>query len=87
MTEENDQTREFNLIDEAWIPVIDKEGSPREVSIREALLNAHEYRDLGGELATTRFAIARLLLAIIYRALDTDRLANRWEEDAKEFWE
>ena len=45
MTEENDQTREFNLIDEAWIPVIDKEGSPREVSIREALLNAHEYRD------------------------------------------
>ena len=87
MTEENDQTREFNLIDEAWIPVIDKEGSPREVSIREALLNAHEYRDLGGELATTRFAIARLLLAIIYRALDTERLENRWEEDPKEIWE
>ena len=86
MTEENDQIGEFNLIDEAWIPVIDKEGSPREVSIREALLRAHEYRDLGGELATTRFAIARLLLAIVYRALDMDRLENRWEEDPRQVW-
>lgn len=87
MTNEHVETVEFNLIDEPWIPVIDNEGRGREVSIREALVSAQEYRDLGGELASTRFAIARILLAILYRALDEDRLENHWGEDAKDVWQ
>ncbi|WRS30794.1 type I-E CRISPR-associated protein Cse1/CasA [Actinomycetaceae bacterium MB13-C1-2] len=74
MTEEpfSAEVQEFNLIDEDWIPVIDMKGIEREVSIREALLHAEDFRDITGELLTVRFAILRVLLAIIYRAFDEE---------------
>ena len=68
----SDEVQEFNLIDEDWIPVIDMKGIEREVSIREALLHAEDLRDITGELPTVRFAILRVLLAIIYRAFDEE---------------
>ena len=41
---------EFNLLDEPWVRVIDKSCNVIEVSLKDAILNAHEYRALGGEL-------------------------------------
>lgn len=68
--ERSPSAHEFNLLEQPWIHVLDLEGREREVSLREALLSAHEYRDIVGDLPTMRFALLRLLLAIAYRALD-----------------
>lgn len=76
----------FNLLDSPWIPVLDRRGSEREVSLREAILQSHEYRDLVGELPTMRFAILRILLSIVYRALDRDPGADPVDAWA-ELWE
>lgn len=60
--------RAFNLIDEPWICVRTADCEVREVSLRDALLRAHEYRELAGETKTQDFAVMRLLLAVIYTA-------------------
>ena len=41
---------EFNLLDEPWIRVLKKDCSEQEVSITEALIHAHEYLDLSGDM-------------------------------------
>lgn len=58
--------RSFNLIDEAWISVITEDCKIQDISLREALLNAHNYAGLSGETKTQDFAILRLLLALMY---------------------
>ena len=57
---------EFNLIDEAWIRVMTPDFQVREVSLRDALLNAQNFLGLAGEMKTQDFVILRLLLAIMY---------------------
>ncbi|MEZ2188503.1 type I-E CRISPR-associated protein Cse1/CasA [Corynebacterium sp. CCM 9204] len=59
----------FNLIDQPWIKVINQTGDVEEVGARKLLHSASNYRQLGGELPTMDFAILRILLAILYRAL------------------
>lgn len=71
----------FNLIDEPWIPVLDLDGLEREVSLREAILGSHRYRDLAGELPTMRFALLRVILSVAYRVLDRKRV-----EEPTEAW-
>lgn len=44
--------REFNLIDEPWIRVMDENCKVVEVSLLDAIINAHKYKCLGGELPT-----------------------------------
>lgn len=58
--------KEFNLIDEPWICVIDNDCKVSEVSLKELFANAHLYKDLCGELPTQDFAVMRLLLAILH---------------------
>lgn len=83
----------FNLLEEPWICVIDKECNVRELSILKLFEHAHEYMDLRGELATQDIAILRLLLAVLHtvfsrydlngkdvRLKDTDDALDRWEE-------
>lgn len=72
----------FNLLDEPWVPVLGIDGVEREVSLREAILSAHEFRDVTGELPTMRFALLRILLSITYRVLDRDPV-----EEPLEIWE
>lgn len=60
---------EFNLIDEPWIRVITPNCQMREVGLREALIYAHEYRDLGGEMAAQDVAVLRLLIAIVHTVI------------------
>ena len=83
---------EFNLLDEPWIRVINNKCEVREVSLRWALLNAHHYSGLKGELPTQDVAILRILLAVLYRVFlqvdpdgtdipiqDIDQAFERWE--------
>lgn len=72
----------FDLIDKPWIPVLGLDGSEQEVSLRRAILAAHEYRDIAGELPTVRFALLRILLSIAYRVLDrrVEVPAEAWGE-------
>ena len=58
--------QQFNLIEESWIRVLDNNCQIREVGIREALLRAHEFSGLAGEIKTQDFAVLRFLLAMMY---------------------
>lgn len=58
--------REFNLLDEPWVRVMRPDCSVEEVSLAEALLNAHEYTDLAGEMPTQDAAVLRVLLALLF---------------------
>lgn len=57
---------EFNLLDEKWICVVGEDCRSKQVSLTMALVNAHTYADLGGELPTQDVAILRLLLAVLH---------------------
>ena len=43
---------EYNLLEERWMRVRGQDYTVQEVSLPDALLHAHEYRDLAGELPT-----------------------------------
>lgn len=58
------QEKEFNLLKEPWIKVITPSLEQKEVSLMDALIHAHEYVDLSGEMPTQDAAILRLLLAV-----------------------
>lgn len=57
---------EFNLLDEPWVRVLCPDCTVREVSLTDALLHAHEYNGLAGELPTQDVAVLRLLLAVLH---------------------
>lgn len=56
----------FNLLDEPWIRVLNRDCAVEEVSLRDALLRAHGLKDLAGELPTQDAALLRLLLAVLF---------------------
>ena len=65
---------EFNLLDESWVRVLCSDCTVREVSLTDALLRAHEYKGLAGELPTQDVAVLRLLLAVLHTVF--------WDHDA-----
>jgi CRISPR system Cascade subunit CasA len=72
------QDKEFNLLLEPWIMVLDLEGKTGEVSLLVALERAHEFRCLAGELPTQDVAVLRLLLAALHATFTrTDVQGNR----------
>lgn len=84
---------EFNLLEEPWIRVLLEDYTVREVSLKDALLNADQYIDLAGEVPTQDIAVLRLLLAILHTVFSrvdvngndaplktTDDALDRWEE-------
>lgn len=83
--------KEFNLLEEPWICVIDHECRSTELSLMEVLLHAHEYEDLSGELPTQDVAVLRLLLAVLHTVfsrvdLDGDTAPLEEADDAYERW-
>lgn len=83
---------EFNLLDEPWIRVLLPDYQVKEVSLTEALLKAHTYVDLAGELPTQDVAVLRLLLAVLLTIFlredekgneapleEPDKATDRWE--------
>lgn len=60
----------FNLIDEKWIPVRFLDGSRDELGIRETLTRSREIESIEDGSPLVVAALHRLLLAVLYRALE-----------------
>ncbi len=76
---------EFNLIQEPWIPLVTLDGAPRQVSLREALVNAPAYRRVSANLPHSTAALLRLLLAVLHRNFgppSTDAWEALWQRGA-----
>lgn len=56
----------YNLMDRPWIPVTMADGSFQCLSIVEVLERADRIHSIDGDIPLQRFALVRLLLAIIY---------------------
>lgn len=89
---------EFNLIDQPWVRVMEQDCSVREVSLRDAIVNAHAYQGLSGELPTQDIAVMRLILAVLHTVFsrvdaegntdDSDKDNDEWAEIRwKSLWE
>ena len=83
----------FNLLFEPWILALDKYGEVKELPLLDIFRDAHNIKQLAGELPTQDVAVLRLLLAVLYCVFteydvggepnplrgDIDGL-SRWEE-------
>ena len=85
--------KEFNLIYENWILVMDFDCTVHSVSLKDALLNAHKYVDFAGEMPTVNVSIMRTMLAVLQTVFermdgtgqrvtleDVDEAVERWGE-------
>lgn len=85
--------KEFNLLYEPWIRVMRPDASVEEVTLPDALIHAHEYLSLAGEMPTQDVAMLRLLLAVMHAVFsrvdadgnealleDEDAALDRWSE-------
>jgi CRISPR system Cascade subunit CasA len=83
--------KRFNLIDEPWIRVLLADSGTSEVSLKDALVNAHRYRDLAGELPTQDAAILRLMLAVLHtvfsRVDENGNVSPLTRKNAPKRWE
>jgi CRISPR system Cascade subunit CasA len=70
----------FNLIDEPWIVALGRDGRERQESILGVFEHAPLFTTIGGEVPTQAFAITRLLLAFLHRALDGPEDQQDWEQ-------
>ena len=85
------EEKEFNLIEESLIRVIDRECQIKEVSLMDVILHAHEYIDLSGELPTQDVAVLRVILAVLHTVfsrvdLEGNVSALEDEDEAYERW-
>ena len=83
--------KEFNLLEEPWIRVRRPDCTIGEVSLTDALLGAHAYAGLAGELPTQDVAVLRLLLAVLHTVVcrydpQGGESPLRDEDDALERW-
>lgn len=62
----NQKTKNFNLLDEEWIPVLYRDGKRERVGIRKALEDAGKIRQIAASNPMDRVAILRFLLALLY---------------------
>lgn len=82
---------EFNLLREPWIRVMRQDCRVEEVSLTDALLHAHEYKGLAGELPTQDAAVLRLLLAVLHAVFERSGIDGEESEietadDAVDRW-
>lgn len=84
-------SKEFNLLDKPWIRVMLPDATVKEVSLTDALLCAHQYRGLAGEMPTQDAAILRVLLAVLHAVFTKDINSNQITlesmDDALTLWE
>src|SRR6266508_695503 len=66
----------FNLLDEKWIPVVMAGGEPRELSLRDALIEADTAQELFDASPLVTAALHRLLLAVLWRVFPQRSLAE-----------
>ncbi|WP_282795519.1 type I-E CRISPR-associated protein Cse1/CasA [Streptomyces sp. CC224B] len=70
----------FDLVSAPWLPVQRSDGTVEEVSLLRLFEEAHHLRRLVGDVPTQELALLRLLLAILYDALDGPAELEDWEE-------
>lgn len=70
----------FNLLEEPWILAITPESAEVELSVLDVLDRSSQFVTIGGEVPTQGFAITRLLLAFLHRALDGPKDQQEWAE-------
>ena len=80
MTEE----KEYNLLDEKWIRVMDTEGGVSSVSLPEAFSKAHEIRSISGDSPPQDLAVLRLMLAVMYASYPHGDITS--ENEAADVW-
>ncbi len=71
-------TYSYNLIDQPFIPVIDLNGIPQEVSLLDVLIKAPSFSRISASLPHTNAALYRLLLAVLHRVFGPTTL-DEWE--------
>ncbi|MFE9334868.1 type I-E CRISPR-associated protein Cse1/CasA [Streptomyces sp. NPDC006925] len=76
-------TASFDLTSQPWLPVLLCDGAEKELSLTEVFERAGEIRRMPGDLPTQEFALIRLLLAVLYDALDG---GPQTREDWEELW-
>ncbi|MBN9493863.1 type I-E CRISPR-associated protein Cse1/CasA [bacterium] len=74
----------FNVIDQPWIPVlVPDDPVPRMVSLREAIMRAHEIRAISDPSPLVTISLHRLLLAVVHRCFgpaDAQAWATLWAQ-------
>ncbi|WP_306191427.1 type I-E CRISPR-associated protein Cse1/CasA [Streptomyces sp. MK5] len=70
----------FDLTVRPWIPMLRRDGSQDELSLRQVFEQAHDLRRIVGDLPTQEFALVRLLLAVAHDALDGPQDIDAWAE-------
>lgn len=75
----------FNLIDEPWIPVLRLDGVMDEVSLFDVIARGDEFTQIVGEVPTQVFAIQRVVLAALHRAVDGPRDMGEWRTICKDW--
>lgn len=68
-------TEKFNLIDEAWLPVLMKDGSCRRVSLREVFDEKSDVADLS-LVAYERISVMRFLICLALAAFEEGELKD-----------
>ncbi|HET6858110.1 MAG TPA: type I-E CRISPR-associated protein Cse1/CasA [Streptomyces sp.] len=70
----------FDLTVRPWLPVLLRDGTETELSLREVFGRAREIRRLAGDVPTQDFALLRLLLAILHDCVDGPEDLDAWAE-------
>lgn len=77
----------FDLIEQPWIRVLDRQGEERVLSVREVFEQARDILRLAGESPQQDTALLRLLLVVFWRAHRGEvRLDGGDAESAAEWW-
>ncbi len=71
-------TPSFDLTAEPWIPVLGLDGAVHELSPTEVVAQADQLVSIVGELPTQGFALTRLVLAVLHRAIEGPRDLTDW---------
>ena len=86
------EKQKFNLLDEPWIKVMTVNNEEKEVSLSEALFEAHRFKCLDGEMEAQNAALLRMMLGLLYSVfsrVDVEDVPVIFEnpDDALDRWE
>lgn len=73
--------RQFNLIDDPWIKVIDQDSQTQMIGLNQLFAHANRYQRLAGDTSSQDLAVLRLLLAVlhtVYSRVDAEDKAYEW---------
>lgn len=72
------ETKDFNLVEEPWILVLDLTGKTRELSLLACFSQAHELYSLAGEMASQDAAVLRVAIGVLYAVFGRQNLEGEY---------